>query len=248
MELTQQLKDLKLSYLSNNLDSFLSSHSKSSARDVISRMAELELIDKAGRGTETRVHKAKLGAFKKMSEFDWAWTKNIDRATIEELLEGNFIKTSKNIIIAGAQGLGKTMLAKNLAWNAAIKGYSALFTSASKMVIELSSQESGAALQRCLNKYEHPKLLVIDEIGYLSFDNKSADYIFEIVNRRYEKGSIIMTTNLAFKDWHQVFPGAPCVTAMIDRLTHHSEIIKLTGESYRTKEASQTKNKNGVSK
>ena len=241
--LIEQLTQLKLSYLANNLDSFLDRQKKSSPREVVARLAELELIEKSARGTERRLKATKLGAFKKMSDFDWSWPTKLDRALIENLLNCEFIESSKNIVLAGAQGLGKSMLARNLAWNAALKGQTALFTTASRMILDLGAQESNAALHRCLMKYEKPKLLVIDEIGYLAFDNKSADYIFEIVNRRYEKSSIVMTTNLAFKDWHQVFPGAPCVTAMIDRLTHHADIIKFEGPSYRTKEASSKKDK-----
>jgi len=243
MTLSEQLTQLKLTYLANNLDSFITGQKKASAREVITRMADLELIEKSSRTTERRLKAAKLGTFKKMSDFEWDWPKEVNRRLIEELMGCDFIGSSKNIILAGAQGIGKSMIARNLAWNAVLKGETALFTTASRMILDLGAQESNAALQRCLAKYEKPKLLVVDEVGYLSYDTKSADYIFEIVNRRYEKGSIVMTTNLAFKDWHKVFPGAPCVTAMIDRLTHHADIIKISGSSFRSKEAAEYKTK-----
>lgn len=248
MDLNEKLTDLKLHYLASNLDSFLSGTKDSQiALDTISRMADLELMDKSSRTTERRLKAANIGIFKPMDQFDWGWTEGIDRILVERLLKLDFLSKKRNIILAGAQGLGKTMLAQNLAYQAAANGHTTIFTTASKLVLELSSQESGAALQRKLLKYERTKLLVIDELGYLNFTDRAADLIFEIINRRYEKGSIIITTNLAFTDWHKVFPGAPCVTAMVDRLTHHAEIIKLSGASYRRKEAKEGKKerKNG---
>jgi len=237
----ENLAKLKLHYLAENLDDFLIHAQKKSMTplEIIDRFSELELVEKSKRRVEHRIKAARIGKFKPMNQFDWDWPKEIDRHTIESLLKLDFIKTQHNIFFAGAQGLGKTEIARNIAWNAATKGYSVLFTTASKLIMDLSSMDGTAALERRLKRYEKPDLLVIDEIGYLSFDHKSADLIFEIVNRRYEKGSIVMTTNLAFRDWHQIFPGAPCVTAMIDRLTHHCHIIKLAGPSYRSKEAKE---------
>lgn len=238
MELTTKLTDLKLHYLAGNLDSFLTgTKDPEGALDVITRMSDLELMDKATRSTERRLKAAKIGVFKPLEEIDWAWSKGLERGLAEHLMKLDFLSQKRNIVIAGAQGLGKTMLAQNLAFRAAASGHSTLFTTASKLVLDLSSQESSAALQRKLAKYERLKLLVIDELGYLNFTDRAADFIFEIINRRYEKGSIVITTNLAFTDWHKVFPGAPCVTAMVDRLTHHADIIKLSGESFRKKEA-----------
>ena len=142
---------------------------------------------------------------------------------------------------AGPQGLGKTMIARNLGHFAVMSGYTCLFTTASVLAIDLGAQESRHALQRRLKHYESRDLLIIDEIGYLSFDCKAADFIFEIVNRCYEKSAICISTNLVFKDWTQVFPGAPCVTAMIDRLTHHAKIIKIAGDSHRLRETKAKK-------
>ena len=127
-------------------------------------------------------------------------------------------------------------------------GYTCLYTTASALVIDLGAQESRLALQRKLKYYESKDFLIIDEIGYLSFDCKAADFIFEIVNRRYEKAATCITTNLAFKEWGQVFPGAPCVTAMIDRLTHRAKIIKIVGESHRVRDTKAKKEKANAGK
>ena len=240
-QLQTNLKALKLNYLAEHLDEFLVNCEKSSLKplEIIDRIADLEILEKNVRSTSQRIKTAKIGKFHHMQEFDWDHPNKINKDTIMDLFNLEFLKKNANVVIAGPQGLGKTMISRNLAYKAATKGYTALFTTAAKLVMDLGSAESSVALARKLKAYTRPRLLVIDEIGYLSFDQKSADLIFEIVNQRYECGSIVMTTNLAFKDWGEVFPGSPCVTAMIDRLTHHCEIIKIQGPSYRTKESKE---------
>lgn len=235
MSVYDDLNTLRLHYLSENLDEFLANAKKSSptARELITKLVELELLEKKRRSTEARIKAAKIGKFRQMSEFDWNWPSQIPRDLIEELLTSDFINERQNVIIAGQQGVGKTMIAKNVAWQAALNGFRVLFTTASDMVIDLGSQESTPALQRRIKRYSSPELLLIDELGYLSIDNRSADIIFDIVSKRYERGSIFITTNLAFKDWGRIFPGAACVSAMVDRLTHHAEIIKIEADSYR---------------
>jgi len=244
-QLHENLKSLRLNYLSEHLDEFLINCEKSSLKplDMIDRMAELEILERNQRSTSQRIKTAKIGKFRHIQEFDWDHPKSINKDLVMGLFSLDFLKENRNIVIAGPQGMGKTLISKNLAYQAATKGYNSLFKTAAQIVMDLSSAESSVALVRKLKVYTRPKLLVIDEIGYLSFDQKSADLIFEIVNRRYENGSIIITTNLAFKDWGEIFPGSPCVTAMIDRLTHHCEIIKLTGDSYRRLEATTSTKK-----
>lgn len=239
--ITAGLRMLRLNYLADNFDSFTSGCDKDgmTAGTIAGRIVELELIERSRRGTEKRISQAKLGRFKHITDFDWNWPEKIDRKKIDKILSCEFIDQKRNVILAGAQGLGKTMLAKNIAYAAAIKGKSTLFTTASNMVMTLKAQSGQADLNRTLKKYTGPDLLVLDELGYLSYDCQAADLIFEIVNRRYEAGSIVISTNLAFKDWNTVFPGAACLTAMIDRLTHHVEILKIEGKSYRLRESTQ---------
>jgi DNA replication protein DnaC len=245
MTLYDELSELRLHYLAQNLDTFVgqAESAKSSHRELIARMAELELVERSRRSTDRRLKEARLGRFQPMQDYDWNWPKEIDRNVIESLFTPEFLESRKNVILAGAQGLGKTMIARNLGYYAVMSGYSCLFTTASALTIDLGAQESRHALQRRLKHYESRDLLIIDEIGYLSFDCRAADFIFEIVNRRYEKSAICISTNLAFKDWTQVFPGAPCVTAMIDRLTHHAKIVKIAGDSHRLRETKAKKEK-----
>ena len=240
MELLDGLNQLKLHYTAENLNRLMAESTAGghSIEQVLQRLIELELVEKKRRGIERRMNKARIGNYKPLQDFDWKWPKSIDRVQVEEAMKCDFIDHHENIIIAGPQGLGKTMIGRNLAFMAVQMGYTAFVISASKLVINLGAQDSKQALERRLRFYEQPDLLVIDEIGYMAFENRSADFIFEIVNRRYEKGSIVITTNLAFSDWTKVFPGAPCTTAMIDRLTHHAKILKIDGDSWRLHESS----------
>jgi len=135
------------------------------------------------------------------------------------------------------------MLTKNLVHQAVLAGHTALFVTASDMLLDLNSQDTARGLERRLRAYTRPQVLAIDEIGYLAYDAHAADLLFQIVSRRYEQRSIILTTNLVFKAWNTVFPNASCAVALIDRLTHHAEIIPIEGESYRHREAELTQKK-----
>ena len=136
------------------------------------------------------------------------------------------------------------MIAKNIAHNAILAGHSVLFTTASALLLDLAARDSARTLDRRLKHFAGAALLVIDEIGYLAYDNRNADLLFQLVNLRYEKKSIVITTNLAFRDWPTIFPNATCATALIDRIVHHADIIPIEGDSYRRREAeSSTKSR-----
>jgi DNA replication protein DnaC len=143
------------------------------------------------------------------------------------------------VVLLGPNGIGKSMIAQNLAYQALLRGATVRFTSASAMLNELAAQETASALQRRLRRYVNPSLLVIDEVGYLSYDNRHADLLFEVVSRRYGQRSMVVTTNRIFEEWNEVFPNAACVVTMIDRLVHKAEIVEVDGESYRLKEAKE---------
>ena len=143
------------------------------------------------------------------------------------------------MVLIGSNGLGKTMLLKNLAYQAVMHGHTARFTLASDMLHDLAAQNTTAALTSRLRRYTTPAVLAIDEVGYLSYDARYADLFFEVVTRRYLNRPILLTTNKVFGDWPQVFPNAGCVVTLIDRLMHRAEIVALEGESYRLKEAKE---------
>jgi len=204
---------------------------------VLEELVRAEHQDRAQRSLERRLAQARLGTFKPMADFDWAWPKTVDRAAVERVLGLGFLDRAENVVLAAASGLGKTMLAKNVAHQAVLQGYSVRFVTAADLLLDLGGQETSRALERRLRAYVKPRLVLVDELGYLAYDNRAADLLFQVINRRYERGSLLVTTNLAFKAWHTIFPNAACVTALLDRLTHHAEIIPITGDSYRRREA-----------
>lgn len=205
--------------------------------ELLEHVVRTELDDRSRRSLERRTKRSRIGAFKPIADYDWAWPKTIERDDIEHVLGLDFIDQARNVVLIAAQGLGKTMIAKNIAHAAVQAGHTVLFTTAAQMLLDLGGQDSARGLERRLKYYSGVGVLVCDEIGYLSYDNRNADLLFQVISRRYEKKSLVLTTNLAFSDWPSVFPNASCVTAMIDRIIHHAEIINIEGESYRRREA-----------
>jgi DNA replication protein DnaC len=206
------------------------------------KLIQWEEGERTQRSLARRLSDAHLGSFKDMVDFDWDWPKKCDQSLVEELMRLDFIKDKANIILCGPNGVGKTMIVKNIAYKAIMDGRSALFTSAGSMLNNLASQDGDYALRRRLRYYNKPDLLVVDEVGYLSYSTRHADLLFEIVNRRYDEKSIVVTTNKPFGEWNAIFPSASCVVSLIDRLVHNSEILNIEADSYRLKE-SQEKSK-----
>lgn len=205
----------------------------------VERLIDIEERERRARSLKRRIGNARIGAFKPIADFDWQWPERIDRPLVEELFNLDFINDATNIVLLGPNGIGKSMLAQNLTHQAVINGYTARFTTASDMLHDLVAQDSDASLSRRLRRYTQPQVLAVDEIGYLCYDNRYADLLFEVVTRRYQQRPTIITTNKTFGEWSDVFPNAACVVTLVDRLVHRSELITLEGESYRLKEAKE---------
>lgn len=198
-----------------------------------------EELEQHQRGLQRRLSAAHIGRFKPLADFDWNWPTHCDQGSVSELMTLEFIPAAVNIVLVGPNGIGKSTIARNIVHHAVLQGHSALFVNAAQMLGELAACDGDIALRRRLKHYARPSLLAIDELGYLSYGNRHADLLFEIVNRRYESKPTILTTNRPFTEWGEVFPNAACVVSIVDRLVHHSEIIVLEGESYRFKEAKE---------
>ena len=233
------LRTLGLRRMAEEFDDFVARATRNrwSPVKMLGEMARMEQEDRPRRSVERRLKQARLGRFKPVADFDWNWPAEIDRAAVERALSLSFVDKAENVVLVAAQGLGKTMLAKNIAHAAVLAGHTARFITAADLLLDLNKQETARCLERRLGHYCRPHVLVIDEVGYLSYDNHAADLLFQLVSRRYERRSLVLTTNLAFGEWNTVFPNAACATALVDRLTHHSEIIVVKGESYRKREA-----------
>jgi DNA replication protein DnaC len=240
-ELIERLRRLGLRATAAQLSDLVARATKDrwSAAQVLEHAADLEEQDRSRRSLERRLARSRIGRFKPMADFDWSWPKHIDRDRVEAALHLGFLQEARNIVLVAPQGLGKTMIAQNIAHEAILAGHSVLVLTAAQLLLELGAQDSARSLDRRLRHYAKQSLLVIDEVGYLAFDNRNADLLFQVVARRYERKSIVLTTNLAFRDWPTIFPNATCATALIDRIIHHADVIDIDGESYRLRQAEE---------
>jgi DNA replication protein DnaC len=204
-------------------------------------LIDREEIVRHQRSLERRIRNAHIGTFKPIADFDYKWPRKIDRLMVEDLFNFQWLEEGANVILFGPNGVGKSMIVQNLTYQALLRGATGRMLTASELLNDLAAQESSRALQQRLALYTRPDLLAIDELGYLSYDHRHADLLFEVVSRRYQKKSILLTTNKPFSEWQSVFASATCVVTLVDRLVHHAEIVTIEGDSYRRKEAEEEK-------
>jgi len=239
-DLSTQLAKLGLHAIAGGCDDFIARATKGrwSARVMLETMVGAELDERAQRSLARRLQRSKIKRFKPIVDFEWDWPNEIDREVIERAFTLDFVREGRNLVFLGTNGVGKTMITKNLAHQAILAGHSVLFRTAPQL-LEALQVDSPELRRRRLAHFARPHLLCIDEVGYLSYDNHAADLLYEVINQRYENKSIVVTTNRAFKEWNEVFPNATCITALLDRLTHHADVTVIKGKSYRVRESEQ---------
>jgi DNA replication protein DnaC len=205
--------------------------------DFLSRLVEGETLRRKDRATQSRIQAARFPILKTLEQFNWTWPKKINRPQVQNLFRLSFIKEKGNVIFLGGVGLGKSHLATALAYEGCLSGHTTLFTTAIDIVNTLAAAQSTNRLKSELKKYLSPKILFVDELGYLPIDKTGADLLFQVFSQRYETGSTIVTTNQAYKHWAKIFNNDPTLTsALLDRLLHHAETVIIEGKSYRMKD------------
>lgn len=250
-DLKETLKALKMHSCAEHLNDLIdrATRGRLSPRQILELIAAEELKERSQRSLERRSKKAQLGRFKPMADYDWNWPRSIDRDLVESILRLDFLSEPRNVVLVAAQGLGKTMIAQNIAHHAVLAGRSVLFTTTARMLSDLGSVYGTPHLfQQRLRKYTRVELLVVDEVGYLSYDTRAADLLFQVVSERHEKRPLVLTTNLPFAQWPTIFPNASCTVALIDRVVHHADIVAIEGDSFRRREAEGRKSARAKSK
>jgi len=205
--------------------------------EYLQRLLDCEYQFRQQRALERRIRAARFPLVKTLDQFDWSWPKKINRSQVQNLFRLAFLAERSNAVFVGGVGIGKSHLAVALSYEACQRGHSVLFTTAIDAVNNLIAAQTTHRLKAELKRYLAPDLLCMDELGYLPLDKTGADLLFQVISQRYERGSIILTTNKAYKHWSAIFNNDSGITsAVLDRLLHHAETVIIEGKSYRTKD------------
>lgn len=241
--LQTNLKRLQLPYFADHHSALMAQAGRESWSHgrLLEHLVDGEVARRDAALIERRLKAARLPGIKTLDGFDWSWPKRINRAQLQQVFRLDFLPQHANLILLGGVGVGKTHLAIALAHTACLKGRTALFTSAVDIVNTLAAAQATGGIKREMARLLKPSLLVVDELGYLPIDKFGADALFQVISQRYERGSTIITTNRAFKNWPEIFNNDSTLTsALLDRLLHHAESIVIEGRSYRMRDQSDS--------
>ena len=237
--LSTKLDELGLSFMSASLESYLADQSRNdnTLLERLTDLVDLEYIPRKERAARTRLKISGMPQYKQLSDFDLTWLKGgLSRAKLEELASLAFIDRRENVFLLGPSGVGKTHLLLGLGTRACQNGYSAYYMTCHDLVETLVRARDQNRLKRKLDWFRKPNVLLIDEVGYEPLTSEQAHVFFQLINIRYECGSIIMTSNKSFSKWSELMSDEAVATAMLDRLLHHSHTLSLQADSYRMKE------------
>lgn len=234
-----RLNELGLEFMAAGLESYLEaqSHTENTLTQSIADLLELEYIPRKERAAKSRLKLSGMPSIKLLEDFDPSWLKGgLTASQLAELASLSFIERKENLVLMGPSGLGKTHLMLALAHKACLNGFTVWYTSCIDLIENLTNARAQGRLKRRLTWLRKPHLILVDEVGYENLTKEQANLFFQIVNTRYEQGSMIITTNKPFGRWAEILDDEAIATATIDRLLHHAHVLSLKGDSYRMKD------------
>jgi DNA replication protein DnaC len=238
MELSGLLERMKMPHLHAQVDTVCEQAAKRELgyKEFLTQALQAEWQGRYQRGIEARLKMARFPWLKTLDQFEFEFQPSVDRKVVRELSGLSFVERAHNVVLLGPPGTGKTHLSIALGVKAVEAGYSVLFLTLETLMTRLSRAQRENRLERILQQLSYPKLLILDEIGYLPLSRQDASLFFRLLVRRYERASLIVTSNKSFVDWGDIFNDQVLATAILDRLLHHATTINIKGESYRLRE------------